>query len=299
MNETAKIKQKKPSITIYVLLLLAVVCFLFVFLEIYRSYHHPVINHITVSADKKADLSIQLLLIADLHDLQLGKGNRDLTNLIKKESPDLIIMAGDMIDEHSADSKNVISLINSLSNVAPVYYGLGNQELEYMKKKDKELCKELEAAGAIVLDKSFEDVMIRGQKLRIGGLYEYAFSTQEGDDPNPLFIKDGVDIFKKEFENTDNYKIMISHRPDSFIFGNASKIWDLDLVVSGHLHGGQVILPLFGGLWAGDQGFFPKYCHGLYHKDNIQLLITSGLGSHKETLPRFNNPPEIMIVEIH
>ena len=294
-----KNRKKRITITALAVLLVLIISLLISGWQIYRSYHYPVIRNITVKSGKDFIHPISIAVIADLHDSELDPGNQELTTIIDRKKPDLIIMAGDMIDGRSQDEKKVSSLIKELSKTAPVYYSLGNQELNYIDKKDPDLCKKIEEAGAVVLDKSFEDVTIYGQNLRIGGLYDYAFSAQAGSEMNPLFTNDGIDIFKKEFEDTNACKIMISHRPDSFIFGNASEIWDLDLVVSGHLHGGQVVLPFLGGLWAGDQGFFPKYCHGLYHKDNIQLLITSGLGSHKETLPRFNNPPEIMVVDIH
>jgi predicted MPP superfamily phosphohydrolase len=91
---------------------------------------------------------------------------------------------------------------------------------------------------------------------------------------------------------------MLAHRPDSFIFGEASVTWDIDLVVSGHLHGGQVVVPFKGGLIGGDQGWFPKYVHGLYEKDDINIFITSGLGSSRKVLPRFNNPPEIAVLRL-
>ena len=91
---------------------------------------------------------------------------------------------------------------------------------------------------------------------------------------------------------------MLSHRPDSFIFGDASVVWDVDLVISGHNHGGQVIIPFKGGLFGGDQGWFPEYVHGIYKVGNMQMFITSGLGSDRQKLPRFNNPPEIAVVTV-
>lgn len=132
--------------------------------------------------------------------------------------------------------------------------------------------------------------------VRIGGMYGYAF------DPNGTTKKadmsDGIYDFLKDFENTSSYKIMMSHRPDSFIFGEASKAWDIDLVVSSHDHGGQVVFPFLGGFYGGDQGYFPEYIHGLYNKDKMKILISSGLGSNKQKLPRFNNVPEVMVVNL-
>ena len=101
-----------------------------------------------------------------------------------------------------------------------------------------------------------------------------------------------------DFQDTDRLKIMMAHRPDSFIFGDAASVWDVDLVVSGHDHGGQVVVPFAGGVFGGDQGYFPKYVHGMYEKERLHLLVSSGLGSANEPLPRVNNLPEVAVVEI-
>ena len=111
-------------------------------------------------------------------------------------------------------------------------------------------------------------------------------------------MEEGVYDFLTDFQDTSNYKIMMAHRPDSFIFGNASQVWDIDLVVSGHNHGGQVVIPFVGGLYGGDQGWFPEYDKGLFDLNKIKILISSGLGSGKQKLPRFNNPPEIVNLHI-
>ena len=92
--------------------------------------------------------------------------------------------------------------------------------------------------------------------------------------------------------------IMRSHRADSCVFGDTRQVWDVDRVVSAHDHGGQVVVPFLGGLSGADQGWFPDYVHGLYQKDKIQLFVTSGLGTNKKVLPRFNNPPEIAVLHI-
>ena len=101
------------------------------------------------------------------------------------------------------------------------------------------------------------------------------------------------------FCDTSSLKIMMAHRPDSFVFGDVSSVYDIDLVVSGHDHGGQVVVPFLGGLYGGDQGWFPKYIHGLYQKDLERIFVTSGLSSQKELLPRFNNLPEIAMITIN
>lgn len=77
-----------------------------------------------------------------------------------------------------------------------------------------------------------------------------------------------------------------------------ASVWDVDLVVSGHDHGGQVVVPFAGGVFGGDQGYFPKYVHGMYEKERLHLFVSSGLGSANEPLPRVNNLPEVAVVEI-
>ena len=139
---------------------------------------------------------------------------------------------------------------------------------------------------------------MNGQQIRIGGLYDYAFGFDNIDLSDSSNEKVQIYNFLTEFQNTDALKIMLSHRPDSFIFNNASKLWDIDLVISGHLHGGQVVLPILGGVYGGDQGWFPEYVQGMYEKDNMNILITSGLSTNKKMVPRWNNPPEIMVLEL-
>ena len=147
------------------------------------------------------------------------------------------------------------------------------------------------------LVEGYRDVEIGGCKVRIGGMYEYAFAL-DGDNSAENLTGDVRD-FLEEFQNTDRYKIMLCHRPDSFVFGDASDYWKINLVISGHDHGGQVVIPFKGGLYGGDQGWFPPYVHGLYRTGRIRLFVTSGLSSEKQKLPRWNNRPEIAVLNVH
>ncbi|MDY2593804.1 MAG: hypothetical protein SOW34_02615, partial [Oliverpabstia sp.] len=146
-------------------------------------------------------------------------------------------------------------------------------------------------------EEGYRDVEIGGCKVRIGGMYEYAFAL-DGDNSAENLTGDVRD-FLEEFQNTDRYKIMLCHRPDSFVFGDASDYWKIDLVISGHDHGGQVVIPFKGGLYGGDQGWFPPYVHGLYRTGRIRLFVTSGLSSEKQKLPRWTNRPEIAVLNVH
>ena len=129
-------------------------------------------------------------------------------------------------------------------------------------------------------------------------MFDYAFALDGHDSTNPETMEPEVYQYLCDFQDTDLLKIMLAHRPESFILGQASETWNVDLVISGHVHGGQVVLPFVGGLFASDQGFFPDYVHGLYEKNRVDILISSGLGSGLTWVPRFNNPPEVVVLTL-
>ena len=273
-------------------ILIIVIIFLF---EIWISNNYLVVKDYKINV-KNENPFFTAVVISDLHDHQFKDNNEQLVRKIEQTQPDIVLMVGDMLNAGSEDSSVPCSLIEQVSESAPVYYALGNHEKDYMENNHSPLIKELERAGAVVLEKSYVDIEINGSLVRLGGMYDYAFGL-DGDN-TAMSAPEDILAFLEDFQNTDRVKIMLSHRPDSFIFGDASEVWDIDLVISGHNHGGQVVLPFLGGLYGGDQGWFPTYVHGLYEKGNLQLFITSGLGSDRQKLPRFNNPPEVAVLVI-
>lgn len=290
------IKMKKWML---VILIVMGVFLAYILISLWISANYIVTREFEVDTGK-CDIPVRAAVISDLHDHEFGKGNAALAEKILEAEPDLIIMDGDMLNNTSEDAAVPVELIERLSEEAdreiPIYYAMGNHELEYINNGHPELTEQLEAAGASVLDERYEDIDINGVPIRLGGLYDYAF----GLDGNNTAQNAPQDIFDflMEYQDTDRLKIMLSHRPDSFIFGDASEVWDVDLVISGHNHGGQVVIPFLGGLYGGDQGWFPEYAHGVYEKGKFQMFVTSGLGSNRQKLPRFNNPPEAAVLTI-
>ena len=283
---------KKTKRIVFALLLLVIICLIGIY-EVYISYNKITVSDYNIKSNK-INNSVNLVTISDLHDNQLGENNEDLINEINSLSPDIILFVGDGVNSDSKDSKVVTSLMKQLCKNNKVFYSLGNTDIDYIEAGTSDLLKELEDIGVIVLDNEYKDIKVNGNNIRIGGMYAYAFGLNDNNDVDKDTMEDGVYDFLNEFQYTDNYKIMMAHRPDSFIFGNASEIWDVDLVVSGHNHGGQVVLPFVGGLYGGDQGWFPEYDKGLFDLNKIKMLISSGLGSGKQKLPRFNNPCEVV-----
>ena len=245
---------------------------------------------------EKATQKVTLVVLSDLHDHEFGTQNEELVKKTAEQHPDLILLDGNFLNEDSENGNIPCELIEKRVEIAPVYFALGNHELSYIESDHPDLIPQLQEAGTVVLDKNYVDLEIGETSLRLGGMYDYAFG-QDGNNTASNAPED-VRTFLEDFQNTDCLKIMMSHRPDSFIFGDAASYWDIDLVISGHNHGGQVVIPFLGGLYGGDQGWFPEYVHGMYQKDGMNLFVTSGLGSHDQILKRFNNPPEIAVLKI-
>ncbi|MDY3281463.1 metallophosphoesterase [Dysosmobacter sp.] len=240
---------------------------------------------------------VRAAVLSDLHDTEFGEGGRTLAERVAAEEPDLIFLLGDMLNAASPDSRRLTALVTRLSEIAPVYFAWGNHELDYLAAGTSPLQPELEAAGATVLELDYADITVNGAALRLGGLYEYAFAMDDYNTCDPARMDPAVYGFLTKFQATDRCRVLLSHRPDTMIFGEAAATWGVELAVSGHLHGGQAVLPVLGGVYGGDQGLFPAYVHGLYQKEQVRLAITSGLGSEPGR-PRFRNPPEIMILDL-
>ena len=239
---------------------------------------------------------VRVVLLSDLHDKSFGRENSRLIAKVQEQSPDAIFLDGDMIDRSadSADVQNLLRLIERLCEIAPVYFAPGNHELEYMQT-DPTLLTQAAKAGAAVVNDSYVDVTIADQPLRIGGTMGHAFyfgRSEEEFSASPEYQ------FLKSFEETDVPKICLAHMPDTFIFNGAYDLWDVDLVLSGHTHGGLIRLPFIGGLYAPMQGWFPEYDRGHYRLgEHMQMVVTSGLAGHG-MIPRIHNPPEIVVIDL-
>ena len=277
----------KRLVIIFFILILACLA------SIWISYNWLTVTHFTVRSSKISE-PFRIVLVSDLHEHQFGRDNEKLAVKIREQSPDLIIIDGDMINGDSENADTAVELVRALKETAPVYYSFGNHEYSYMEAGHEDLTEELEAAGAVVLNYQSIDIDVKGNPVRLGGLYEYGFETgMQSEEENERAIP-----YLEEYADTDRYLIMCAHRPESFYPWDMADQWGIDLVLSGHLHGGQVIIPGVGGLYNSLDGFFPKFDYGQYKLGDSDMVITRGLGSNPKMLPRFNNPPEIAVVEV-
>lgn len=244
----------------------------------------------------KLTAPVRIVQLTDLHNSVFGKDNERLAAAVEEQAPDLIVLTGDLINSDEEDCSVVKTLLEKLGRIAPVYVSYGNHEFFYEKIFHKDVKKSFEEAGAKVLEFSYEDVEIRGQKLRLGGLYGYCtpakyLETKEADERECAFLT--------EFQATDRLTILLAHMPFAWIVNDGISEWSIDCVFSGHDHGGQIRIPFVGGLYAPDQGFFPGRDCGLYESGDGQkvLVLSRGLGSTRR-IPRVFNVPEIVVMDL-
>lgn len=238
-----------------------------------------------VQSNKVID-NIRIVCLSDLHLREFGTGNKDLIDEIEKLSPDMIAIVGDMTLESQPDNyRPIISLCTNLKTIAPLYYALGNHEFDAMLFKDSDIFKDIKSAGINIMNNEMETVTIKGTNIDV-------IALSQGPAQFDLY---GKQFFDRAMKSGDNFKLLLNHYPENFL-GTLNE-YEIDLALAGHVHGGQIRLPLIGGLYAADQGLLPKLCDGYYEIDNSKLVISKGLG-WSGIIPRINNKPEITVVDI-
>ena len=230
----------------------------------------------------------KILQISDLHNKEFGSKQNKILAKIEKIKPDIIVITGDLIDSNHTNIDIAMELINGAINIAPTYYVSGNHEAWYGSYED--LKSKLENSGVVVLDNEKIEVFNDSDSIDIIGLADTSFIKYD-------WLEYGDNVETKNLLNTltegsTNFKILLSHRPELFdIYSDSS----VDLIFSGHAHGGQFRLPFIGGLVAPDQGFFPKLTEGVHTINNTSMIISRGLGNSIIPLRVFNRPELIVV----
>lgn len=239
--------------------------------------------------------SIRIVQLSDLHSHVFGTENDVLVQLVAQQQPDLIAMTGDMLDKRDADAEVVCALIRDLQDIAPIYYCHGNHEKEWMSNNGTDLNAQLTEAGAVVLDTGYTDITVKGQELRIGGYHGYyRYWGMHTTDREEWAQQEA---FAESFENTVLFKLLLCHIPTGWLDWGRYHDFPVDLVLTGHFHGGQIRLPLIGGLYAPYVGLFPEYTEGMFEGEAATVVLSTGLGS-SPGIPRINNPPQVVVVDL-
>lgn len=232
----------------------------------------------------------KVLHISDLHNKNY---HGRLWDKIKKTNPDIIVITGDLIDRRNTKIHIATEFVQEISKIAPTYYVSGNHE--QLSGRYTELKEEIEKLNIQIIDNSYVALNKGSDEIGLMGIADPSIIQSEDTylkSDSSKYIKDSI---SKLYENIDtNFNMLLSHRPEQF---SVYKDMNMDLVFSGHAHGGQVRIPFIGGLVAPNQGLFPKYTQGIYSDGSTSMVVSRGLGNSIFPLRVFNSP-ELVIVTL-
>ena len=215
--------------------------------------------------------------VSDLHNEPL---NGDVAAALKALKPDLIVLTGDLVDSRRTDVDAALDFVREAAAIATCCYVPGNHEARISQWPL--LRQGLLDAGVLVLEDEAISLEHNGDSIAVLGLRD------------PDFLADQDAVLSELTEWSECYRILLSHRPERLALYAQ---YGVDLVFSGHAHGGQIRLPIVGGLMAPHQGILPEYDSGLYHVGETAMLVSRGVGNSIFPL-RVNNRPEIVVAEL-
>lgn len=228
--------------------------------------------------------------ISDLHNAEFGEKNRKLLSMLAEANPDIIVLTGDIIDSRNTNVEISLAFAEEAVKIAPCYYVTGNHEARLAVCDD--FVKGLKQLGVTVLRQETVTLERKGDTISLMGVDDPTFEVDYmTGDCRPVMTS----ALEKLTEEKQGYTILLSHRPEWF---SLYLDFGVDLVFSGHAHGGQFRIPFVGGVIAPNQGFFPDYDGGLYTEGNTSMVVSRGLGPSIIPL-RINNRPEIVVAELH
>ncbi|MBE6774025.1 MAG: metallophosphoesterase [Ruminococcaceae bacterium] len=226
--------------------------------------------------------------VSDLHNAEKGENNEKLISALEEAKPDMIAITGDLVDSRHTDIEVAMEFAKQAVKIAPCYYVTGNHEGR-LPNYDS-IKNELVEIGVNVMDNSKLEIKKDGQKITLLGI----------EDPRM------VSVFEEHYARITNYNlnniahdvsgytILLAHRPELF---DTYKAFDINLVLCGHAHGGQVRVPFLGGVLVPNQGFFPEYDAGKFTERKTTMIISRGIGNSVVPV-RVNNNPELVIVKL-
>ena len=242
-----------------------------------RRYSPAVIKYTVIIPGLPARFhGFSILQLTDLHSKRFGPRQLHLVRAIRAHRYNIVALTGDFINKYNPDPEPFFELMEQLQG-KPAYFVPGNHEWNTGFKYRNRLA----AAGIRILENEAEKIYIGQEFIWLAGV----------DDPHL-----GRARLAKALQKTDNEtpRVLLAHSPTIFPEAAAGGV---DLVLSGHTHGGQVRLPGIGALLVPGQGLFPKWDYGLYQNRGTTMIVSGGLG--ESDLPiRFNIHPEVVLIEL-
>lgn len=261
----------------------ALVLLIVIALLLFCSYQnrHLETTYYTYKAEQLgADLEgYRIVQISDLHNVKFGKNNQKLVDRIRECEPDMIVLTGDLVDSNHTNVDRAVQFVDEIVKICPVYYVTGNHEYWLDTSEYENLMDGVASAGVIILDNQVVEISRWDAKFRLVGL----------DDKS---LADGT--LEALLSDEKELTVVLAHEPQYLARYAGTGV---DLVLSGHAHGGQFRLPFVGGIVAPDQGFLPEYTAGEYYMNGTEMIVSRGLGN--SVIPvRLFNYPEIVCVDL-
>ena len=249
----------------------------------------PELSEYSISSQKipKGFDGFRIAHISDTH----SRPAKGIFELVKSSNPDIICISGDMFHDDDSDAHEFWSLFDNLLTLAPVYLVTGNHDLWHTNSAA--FLRKITDLGGILMDSKMKVIEKSGERIAIFGIGD-PFSK----------IPDLIEKYvNSEFSNLprfDGYKILLFHRANLF---DKIKDFGFDLILSGHMHGGQIRIFGSKGLLAPTSAILsgrmvlPNYTEGKFEYENTTLIVNRG-ASNTIRIPRFANPPEVGIITL-
>ena len=201
--------------------------------------------------------------VSDLHNTQMGKNHAKLLAMLQEAEPDIIAITGDLIDSRSTSVSIALQFVQEAVKIAPCYYVTGNHEARVTAYE--ELKADMRSAGVVILEDASVEISSGEESITLIGVNDPSLRTDYLFGDAETVMEATLSALHKD---SDGFTVLLSHRPELFdIYASQ----DIDLVLSGHAHGGQFRLPFVGGVLAPNQGLFPQFDAGLYTAGNTNM----------------------------
>ena len=253
------------------------------------------VSYYQITSDKVSD-NVRIVELSDLHNYEYGEGNSQLIAKIESLHPDIIVYAGDMMNEKNNDYSVMFNLSDKLCKIAPIYACYGNNELDQQLFYDDTFKTQLKKHDVTLLSNEARNVEIGNTTIQLIAISD---NVQQFD-----VQTNNAKKFIENLEPTDNCRICLTHYPE--LFNEKLLNRNIDIALTGHAHGGIIQIPYVGGLYSAGEGFLPKFYEGVVEADDgTKVVVSRGLGNSDETkifknleTPRINNQPELVVVDV-
>ncbi len=250
------------------------------------------VSEYTVSFSELPDdfSGYKIVQLSDLHNRRYPF----MMAKINKLKPDIVVMTGDMVSSSDTDYTSFLSLAEKVSKRYPTYFIVGNHEQMLSDLNYERLIAAVSDLGIEVLDNSKAELERGNSKINLFGLwFNLRYYRDLNDEKEAGYFVDKEKMDELLGRAPEGCNILLAHSP---VFFDGYAEWGADLTLSGHMHGGMIRIPFYGGLFSPEREFFPKYDAGLFEQKNSKLIISRGLGEHIGF--RLFNQPEIVLIKL-